>query len=883
MFMRKSLSIIVGFVLLAVILTIAGVWQFKRVLNSLQIESFNYQLENLTLHKAIFSELSVVHKTETLQHTFHFYNVAADWSWRSWFSPQLNVINIEQAHVTQIKLDALNSQPVDNSSPIFSLPENWSVPESLPDHINIQQLTVTLPCAAVQCTFEGVANLTRLKVGEATSGIDFKLKANPDKNTERQIALHATYTIEKNYPNLTAQLNVGDMANLQLNTALKPKNETYWLGSIKGNAAYPDDWWLSYFKKWGIQIAPQPFEQEGAASNMNVATEWELALAPLINLSAATSTSEGIKALTGSWILDAKIPVPLMIENVGEFFGNANIDVDISAGKLNRYAFAADIKASKLVVPDDLKVRGVIADRMNIQINSNMDSAVSFNALPIVFSGETQGAIQSNLAGKLLVDVPAKKITVQQFNVAAKAKQLKPVAGLQLNNANATLQISGYWQPDKFELNVSSPNKISADVSEKSMSITAKAIQLETSQLNIAGEVAEGEILWPQLKLATDIQLKGSEFKHPQISAKKWYWQGKAKGSLADVEVNGLLGMGSSLVVEHKIKRNASELLLDWKVPSIFLLASNPYAEMLSVWPSLLTLSRGKMDASGNLVFNLEKNTLTRTTTTVQLGDISGVYDTLAFQGLDGQLKVSTKANNLDVSTEKFTVANINKGFDFGPLVASGKYAAALNKLTQGKLNLSSFSGSVMGGSLSTAAQQFDFSRATQKFKVEVKDVNLANLLKQYSPGELSGTGLLSGSVPIEINPKGIRIEQGAVAAVAPGGLLQMTSTRANAIAKNQPSMKLVVDALEDFHYTALASQVNYDEEGKLLLAIKLEGRNPALERGRPINLNVNLEEDVPAMLASIQLSGKVSDIVKKRLQSRVRENASDKEKLNAK
>jgi len=881
--MRKSLSIIVGFVALAVILAIAGVWQFKRVLNSLQIESFKYQLETLSLHRATFSELSLVHKTETLQHTFHFYNMAADWSWRSWFSPQITILNIEQAHITQTKLGALNPQSVDNSSPIFSLPENWSLPESLPEQITIQQLTVTLPCAAVQCTFEGIANLTKLKVGEAVSGIDFKLKASPDKNIERQIALHATYIAEKNYPTLTAQLTVGDIANLQLNTSLKHQHETYWAGSIKGNAAYPDEWWLSYFKKWGVQIAPQPFEQKGAASTMNVDTKWQLALAPLINLSAATSTSEGIKALTGSWVLDAKIPAPLMIENVGEFFGGANIDVDVSAGKLNRYAFAADFKASKLVVPDDLKGRGLIADSMNIQVNSNMDSAVSFNALPIVFSGETQGAIQSNLAGKLLVDIPAKKITVQQLNLAAKAKQLKPVVGLQLDNANATLQISGYWQPDKFELDVSSPNKMSADVSEKSMLITAKAIQLETSKLNITGEVTGGEILWPQLKLATDIQLKGGEFKHPQISAKTWYWQGKVKGSLADVEVNGLLGLGSSLFVEHKIKRNASELLLDWKVPSIFLLASNPYSEMLSVWPSLLTLSRGKMDASGNLVLNLEKNTLMRTNTTVQLGDISGVYDTLAFQGLDGQIKVSTKGNNLDVSTEKFTVANINKGFDFGPLVAAGKYTAALNKLTQGKLNLSSFSGSVMGGSLSTAAQKFDFSRTTQKFKVDVKDVNLANLLKQYSPGELSGTGLLSGSIPIEINPSGIRIEQGAVAAVAPGGLLQMTSTRANTIAKNQPSMKLVVDALKDFHYTALASQVNYDEEGKLLLAIKLEGRNPSLERGRPINLNVNLEEDVPAMLASIQLSSKVSDIVKKRLQSRVRENASDKEKLNTK
>jgi hypothetical protein len=192
----------------------------------------------------------------------------------------------------------------------------------------------------------------------------------------------------------------------------------------------------------------------------------------------------------------------------------------------------------------------------------------------------------------------------------------------------------------------------------------------------------------------------------------------------------------------------------------------------------------------------------------------------------------------------------------------------------QGKLDLQSFSGSAMGGSISTAAQQFDFSQPTQNVKLELKDINLANLLKQYSPGELSGTGLLSGSVPVEINSTGISIAQGMVAAAEAGGRLQMKSARASAMAKNQPSMKLVVDALDDFHYTALASQINYDEKGKLLLSVKLEGRNPALEHGRPIHLNLNLEEDVPAMLASLQLSSKVSDIVKKRLQSRVQKKA---------
>jgi hypothetical protein len=569
-------------------------------------------------------------------------------------------------------------------------------------------------------------------------------------------------------------------------------------------------------------------------------------------------------------MLTAKIPEPLALANLGEFSGDINLDLDISAGKLNRYALAADVAVEQLVVPDTLKDRGIVADAMQLQIKSNMDSSVDLNSLPVEFSGSTQGAIQTNLAGQLLVDTATQKITIKQLDLTAKAKQLKPTPEIQLDNLSMDMHASGYLQPDKFELNLSVPNQVSADVLAKSLSVIAKSAQFSTSKFNISGNIIQGAVVWPELKFSTNAQIKGGKFQHPQVNAKTWYWRGKVQGALTDFEVNGDLGVGSSLLVAHKVQRKALEVLLDWKVPDIFLLAANPFADTLVVWPPLLTLSRGKINASGNMVVNLEKNILTKSKTDVQLSDISGVYDTLVFQGLSSQIKITTNGNRLDVSTDKLSVNHINKGFDFGPLVAAGTYSSTWEKLMQGKLDLQSFSGSAMGGSLSTAAKQFDFSQPAQSFKLELTDINLANLLKQYSPGEFSGTGLLSGYVPVEINSAGIRVAQGMVAAAEAGGRLQMKSARANAMAKSQPSMKLVVDALDDFHYTALASQINYDEKGKLLLSVKLEGRNPALENGRPIHLNVNLEEDVPAMLASIQLSSKVGDIVKKRLQSRV-------------
>ena len=52
--------------------------------------------------------------------------------------------------------------------------------------------------------------------------------------------------------------------------------------------------------------------------------------------------------------------------------------------------------------------------------------------------------------------------------------------------------------------------------------------------------------------------------------------------------------------------------------------------------------------------------------------------------------------------------------------------------------------------------------------------------------------------------------------------------------------------------------------------ACACRGSNPDLEKGRPVNLNVNLEEDIPALLTSLQLSDRVSETIRQRVQERM-------------
>ena len=79
--------------------------------------------------------------------------------------------------------------------------------------------------------------------------------------------------------------------------------------------------------------------------------------------------------------------------------------------------------------------------------------------------------------------------------------------------------------------------------------------------------------------------------------------------------------------------------------------------------------------------------------------------------------------------------------------------------------------------------------------------------------------------------------------------------------------MRELAGVLEDFHYTVLSSQVDYGENGNMILGLRLQGSNPDFQQGRQVNLNVTLEENIPALLASLQLSGKVSEIIQQRVQ----------------
>ena len=174
----------------------------------------------------------------------------------------------------------------------------------------------------------------------------------------------------------------------------------------------------------------------------------------------------------------------------------------------------------------------------------------------------------------------------------------------------------------------------------------------------------------------------------------------------------------------------------------------------------------------------------------------------------------------------------------------------------QPSVDLTDVSAHTLGGQVSSPRIHFDPARPSTRFTLKVDGVQLDQLLQLEQQQALEGSGLLDGSIPITLNGKTITVHEGHVAVRPPGGVIRFAplDETTQMLVRAKPEMDLVLRALENFRYDVLRATVNYREDGTLSLETRLEGKNPDMTESPPVHFNLNVEENVPALLQSVQV-----------------------------
>jgi hypothetical protein len=129
---------------------------------------------------------------------------------------------------------------------------------------------------------------------------------------------------------------------------------------------------------------------------------------------------------------------------------------------------------------------------------------------------------------------------------------------------------------------------------------------------------------------------------------------------------------------------------------------------------------------------------------------------------------------------------------------------------------------------------------------LNVERVSMVSLLRALTDDKTTATGEVSGTVPLTIAANGaIKIGKGNLRAIAPG----VISLSPDAIPGDNAQVALVREVMKNLQYSVLMLDVETGADNNLTVKLAVEGKNPDVENGRPIKLNVNLSGDLLNLL----------------------------------
>jgi hypothetical protein len=173
----------------------------------------------------------------------------------------------------------------------------------------------------------------------------------------------------------------------------------------------------------------------------------------------------------------------------------------------------------------------------------------------------------------------------------------------------------------------------------------------------------------------------------------------------------------------------------------------------------------------------------------------------------------------------------------------------------------------LLGGALTSQGVRANPSRLPFSFTLLARRLDLQKVLSLEQHKGLEGTGILDGSLPVIVGGRGVTVTDGQLEARPPGGVIRYgaTADASRAAMRANAHMDMVLQALNNFHYTVLHVGAQYAEDGMLRLRARLEGRNPDMKRSPPFHFNLTVQENIPALLKSLRLVQDIEESVQKK------------------
>ncbi len=864
--MTRRRMVLWGLTALVAVLLAGGLWCRQFWIDSLRangIQQIDWQGASLSLNRLTVSHARVIQAQAGRQVAVSARDAALSWSW-SWQGPLVQSLSVGQLDV-DLRTPADESDPSPDASTL-ALPDQ--VPVWLPPKVSIDRFNVRLPCVNGRCPLSGSLAMTR-----PGSSLPLNVTLGLDHDGHH-LDLHATLsgTLPGNLT-LTTGLDIDGQQTLTGTTHYGQTGDDSgirWDGEVALPALPRTDWLLAWLRQWqNIPLTDLPAHPETARLNAH----WQL---------QGPAGAGFIDSVTGEVTVSGQVPQPWPIPAVATVQGDLELALRAEQGRWRADTAQADLRLTDPAgwiasVPASLRPES-LAVRLRPSSSASADSAPGQLPLDIQVTSKQPSSI--TVQGGIVVATSAPwSVQLKQVRVQGTLADSLP-ATRTLNGLQADVTVSGKVGAQSLALSFGPSSTVS--LAQLAGDSRSTPLGIEGLRAELAGVSLNARYNARSAGLETvDAQgplvLSAESIRHPALRPQSWRLKGRFTSSLEQLSLEGQLSADSGsqvrVTLDDRFKdalTATAELTMNGKP------GAEAWSRALADWPALLTVSEGQLDARATLHWPAAGSPEVQAH--LGLTDLSGVYDRASWSGLSGDAEASFAGHELTATTSGITLNQLNPGIPIGPVTSSGQYQAPLVKPGAGRLTVKQATAGLFGGHASVEPDVFDLSQLPVRVPLSLAAIDLSKLMALYPADNLAGTGMLSGKVPLLLGPPaGIRIEAGRISARQPGGTLTLPAERLRSIGQGNQALDLVAKAMENFHYDTLNSTLAYDKDGTLTLGLHLEGNNPEVERGRPIVLNINLEEDIPALLTSLQMSGRVNDAVTERVRKLIeqRKNAT--------
>nr|VFJ57857.1 MAG: Dicarboxylate transport [Candidatus Kentron sp. FM]VFJ63346.1 MAG: Dicarboxylate transport [Candidatus Kentron sp. FM]VFK15073.1 MAG: Dicarboxylate transport [Candidatus Kentron sp. FM] len=315
---------------------------------------------------------------------------------------------------------------------------------------------------------------------------------------------------------------------------------------------------------------------------------------------------------------------------------------------------------------------------------------------------------------------------------------------------------------------------------------------------------------------------------------------------------DGELKLDAGSVAASRFKTGLSSILSTWSE---------------TAWPKALSLISGRVFLAATLPWNAKKG-VRPLMASIRLADVAGCYSDLPFSGLKGRFDTII-GPRMRVKTSGVSCNIVDIGVPITALHGAMTVDRRPNKAPAVVANLEA---EMLGGHVLGERIELDFNRKVNRFDLELRELDIAQLVALYPLDGLQADGKLGGNLPFRLDSGGLHVHDGAITAVKPGGRIRYRPTDGGqALAGSAGQMALLFGVLEDFRYHALEATTNYAPDGTLQTHIAFKGEGVRIDggMGRPVHFNLDVEQNILPLLKSLRVVNDINEHFDKSIRHR--------------